>query len=101
MRIVSFLPSATELAFSLGLGDDVVGVSHECDYPAEARTRPVVVHCAIPLDDMSPAEIDTAVRTPLGGGGSIYTRDTELLRAPPPALLFAPDTCGVWAPSGD
>ena len=55
MRIVSFLPSATELAFSLGLGDDVVGVSHECDYPAEARTRPAVVHCAIPLGDMSPA----------------------------------------------
>src|SRR5438477_9688454 len=81
MRIVSFLPSATELAFSLGLGDDVVGVSHECDYPAEARTRPAVVHCAIPLDDMSPAEIDSAVSTQLRVAGSIYTVDTELLRA--------------------
>ena len=101
MRIVSFLPSATELAFSLGLGDDVVGVSHECDYPAEARTRPVVVHCAIPLDDMSPAEIDTAVSTQLRVGGSIYTVDTELLRALDPDLILAQDLCEVCAPSGN
>ena len=101
MRIVSFLPSATELAFSLGLGDDVVGVSHECDYPAEARTRPVVVHCAIPLDDMSPAEIDTAVTTQLRVGGSIYTVDTELLRALDPDLILAQDLCEVCAPSGN
>ena len=100
MRIVSFLPSATELAFSLGLGDDVVGVSHECDYPAEARTRPVVVHCAIPLDDMSPAEIDTAVSTQLRVGGSIYAVDTELLRALDPDLILAQDLCEVCAPSG-
>src|SRR5256885_10726288 len=98
MRIVSFLPSATELAFSLGLGDDVVGVSHECDYPAEARTRPVVVHCAIPLDDMSPAEIDTAVTTHLRGGGSIYTADTALLPAPDPDLLLPQGPCPVCAP---
>jgi len=101
MRIVSFLPSATELAFSLGLGDDVVGVSHECDYPAEARTRPAVVHCAIPLDDMSPAEIDSAVSTQLRVAGSIYTVDTELLRALDPDLILAQDLCEVCAPSGN
>jgi len=101
MRIVSLLPSATELAFSLGLGDDVVGVSHECDYPAEARTRATVVHCAIPYCALSPAEIDSAVSTQLRVGGSIYTIDTELLRALEPELILAQDLCEVCAPSGN
>lgn len=101
MRIVSLLPSATELAFSLGLGDDVVGVSHECDYPPEARTRATVVHCAIPLDDLTPAEIDSAVSTRLRLGDSIYTIDTELLRALEPDLILAQDLCEVCAPSGN
>jgi iron complex transport system substrate-binding protein len=101
MRIVSFLPSATELAFALGLGDDVVGVSHECDYPAEARELPVVVHCAIPLGGMTPTEIDSAVSTQLHVGGSIYTVDTELLQALEPDLILAQDLCEVCAPSGN
>jgi len=101
MRIVSLLPSATEIAFSLGLGDDVVGVSHECDYPAEARTRATVVHCAIPLDDLTPGEIDSAVSTQLRVGGSIYTIDIELLRALEPDLILAQDLCEVCAPSGN
>jgi iron complex transport system substrate-binding protein len=101
VRIVSFLPSATELAFALGLGDDVVGVSHECDYPAEARDRPVVVHCAIPLGGMTPTDIDSAVSTQLRVGGSIYTVDTELLQALEPDLILAQDLCEVCAPSGN
>jgi iron complex transport system substrate-binding protein len=101
MRIVSFLPSATELAFSLGLGDDVVGVSHECDYPPEVKSRPVVVHCAIPLEQLSPSEIDSEVSTQLRVGGSIYTVDTELLRALEPNLILAQDLCEVCAPSGN
>lgn len=101
MRIVSLLPSATELAFSIGLGDDVVGVSHECDYPPEARTRPTVVHCAISLDDLTPGEIDSAVSTQLRTGGSVYTIDTELLRALEPDLILAQDLCEVCAPSGN
>ena len=100
MRIVSLLPSATELAFSLGLGDDVVGVSHECDYPPEARARATVVHCAIPLGDLTPSEIDTAVSMRLRTGGSIYAIDTELLRALEPDLILAQDLCEVCAPSG-
>ena len=100
LRIVSFLPSATELAFSLGLGDDVVGVSHECDYPPEAKTRPAVVHCTIPLENMSPREIDTAVSTELRVGGSIYSIDTDLLRLLEPELILAQDLCDVCAPSG-
>ncbi|MFL5613384.1 MAG: cobalamin-binding protein [Gemmatimonadaceae bacterium] len=101
MRIVSFLPSATELAFSLGLGEDVVGVSHECDYPPEVKSRAVVVHCAIPLDQLSPSEIDSAVSTQLRVGGSIYTVDTDLLRALAPDLILAQDLCEVCAPSGN
>jgi iron complex transport system substrate-binding protein len=101
MRIVSFLPSATELAFALGLGDDVVGVSHECDYPPEAKTRPAVVHCAIPLDNLAPADIDSAVSTQLRVGGSIYTVDTDLLKALKPDLLLVQDLCEVCAPSGN
>ena len=100
MRIVSLLPSATELAFALGLGDDVVGVSHDCDFPREARNRPTVVHCAIPLDDLTPAEIDSAVSTQSRVGSSIYTIDTELLRALEPDLILAQDLCEVCAPSG-
>lgn len=99
MRIVSFLPSATELAFALGLGDDLVGVSHECDYPPEAKTRPTVVHCAIPLEDLAPADIDAAVSTQLRVGGSIYTVDTDLLRALEPDLILVQDLCEVCAPS--
>lgn len=100
MRIVSFLPSATEVAFALGLGDDVVGVSHECDYPPEAKTRPAVVHCAIPLEEMTPAEIDSAVSTQIHVGGSIYTVDVELLRFLETDLILAQDLCEVCAPSG-
>lgn len=100
MRIVSFLPSATELAFALGLGEDVVGVSHECDYPPEARSRRAVVHCAIPLEDLTPAEVDSAVSTQLRVGGSIYTVDTELLKSLKPDLILAQDLCDVCAPSG-
>ena len=101
MRIVSFLPSATELAFALGLGDDVVGISHECDYPPEAKTRPAVVHCAIPLEDLRPAEIDSAVSTQLQVDASIYTVDTDLLKALEPDLILAQDLCEVCAPSGN
>jgi iron complex transport system substrate-binding protein len=99
-RIVSFLPSATEIAFALGLGDRVVGVSHECDFPAEARTRPVVVHCAVALESLSPAEVDVAVSTQLRAGGSIYEVDTALLRSLDPDLILAQDLCEVCAPSG-
>jgi iron complex transport system substrate-binding protein len=101
MRIVSFLPSATELAFALGLGDDVVGVSHECDFPPEARDRPAVVHCAISLEAMTPAQIDSAVSTQLHVGGSIYTVDTDLLQVLAPDLILAQDLCEVCAPSGN
>ncbi len=60
-RIVSLLPGATEMAFALGLGDAVVGVSHECDFPPAARRRPAVVRAALSLEQMTQRQIDTAV----------------------------------------
>ncbi len=58
MRIVSFLPSATEMVHALGLGDQLVGVTHECDYPPEVRNKPVVVRSAIETKGLSPQQID-------------------------------------------
>jgi iron complex transport system substrate-binding protein len=100
-RIVSLLPSATEIVFALGLGDRVVGVSHECDHPAEARRRPAVVHCAVPLEGLPPAEVDRVVSEYLRDGRSIYEVDTELLRSLDPDLILAQDLCEVCAPSGN
>jgi iron complex transport system substrate-binding protein len=71
LRIVSFLPSATELACSLGLVDQLVGISHECDFPPNIRDKPVVVHSALPVDGMSLGEIDVAVSQQLGSGTSL------------------------------
>ena len=75
MRICSLLPSATEIAFALGLGDEVVGVTHECDYPPEAKKRRVVVRGAIDPDQNASGEIDGLVRDHLKTKKSIYTID--------------------------
>lgn len=98
MRIVSLLPSATEILFALGLGDHVVGVSHECDFPAEARNKTVVVHSRIPKD-ISPIEIDRIVREYTERGESIYGVDGEVLRRLAPDLIVTQDLCSVCAAS--
>lgn len=98
MRIVSLLPSATEILFALGLGDQVVGVSHECDYPAEARCKTVVVHSRIP-QGISPVEIDRLVREFTERGESIYGVDGEILRRLAPDLIVTQDLCSVCAAS--
>lgn len=98
MRIVSLLPSATEILFALGLGDQVVGVSHECDYPAEARSKTVVVHSRIPKS-ISPVEIDQFVREFTERGESIYGVNGELLRRLAPDLIITQDLCSVCAAS--
>ena len=97
-RIVSLLPSATEILFALGLGDQVVGVSHECDYPPAARTKPVVVHSRIPKD-ITPLEIDRHVREFTERGESIYGVNAELLRNLAPDLIVTQDLCSVCAAS--
>jgi len=99
-RIVSFLPAATEMVYALGLGDRLVGVSHECDFPAEAKTKPVVVRPALALERMSPREIDRAVSERLRNGESIYQVDEKLLRELKPDLILTQDLCQLCAPSG-
>jgi iron complex transport system substrate-binding protein len=100
-RIVSFLPSATEMACALGLADQLVGVTHECDYPPEVVGKPVVVRAALPVERMSQAEIDRAVAERMHAGRSLYEVDEELLRALAPDLILTQDLCQVCAPSGN
>ena len=76
---ISLLPAATEMVFALGAGDNLAGVSHECDFPPAARTIPVVVKPALPLETMTLSEIDTAVAQRIGSGKSLYEVDERLL----------------------
>ena len=97
MRICTLLPSATEIAFALGLGDSVVAVSHECDYPPEARQKPVVVRARIDSDTCTSREIDTLVQQQLSQGGSLYGLDLELLGSLNPDLILTQGLCDVCA----
>ena len=96
MRIASLLPSATEIAFALGLGDQVVAVSHECDYPPEASTRPVLTKSSIHRKIHSSLEIDTEVER---RGGDLYEIDTRLLDELRPDLILTQELCSVCAVS--
>ena len=100
-RIVSFLPSATEMACALGLQDAVQGVSHECDFPPAMRGKPVVVRSVLPVESMTQAEIDAAVSARLRDGQSLYAVDEERVRAIEPDLIRTQDLCQVCAPSGN
>jgi iron complex transport system substrate-binding protein len=101
MRILSFLPSATEMVYALGLGDALVGVTHECDYPPEARSKPVVVRNVLPVETMDQAEIDRAVAERIRNGKSLYQIDEPLLRKLAPDLILTQNLCQVCAPSGN
>jgi iron complex transport system substrate-binding protein len=98
MRIVSLLPSATEILYALGLGDSVVGVTHECDFPAEAAQKPVLIKPRVD-PHAPPAEIDRQVRELVGRGESIYAIDADLLAALEPDLIVTQDLCHVCAAS--
>lgn len=100
-RIVSFLPSATEMACALGLGSQLVGITHECDYPPEVRGKAVVVRNALPIESMSQLEIDVAVAERMRDGLSLYQVDEELLRELAPDLILTQNLCQVCAPSGN
>jgi iron complex transport system substrate-binding protein len=101
-RIVSLLPSATEIACALGLSDQLLGITHCCDYPPDVvATKERVVHSAIPVEEMSCREIDTAVSAHLRAGESLYHVDEELLSNLAPTLLLTQDLCQVCAPAGN
>jgi iron complex transport system substrate-binding protein len=100
-KIVSFLPSATEMACALGLSEQLVGITHECDYPPEIRGKAVVVRKALPIETMSQREVDAAVSERLREGRSLYEVDEKLLQELAPDLILTQDLCQVCAPSGN
>ena len=102
MRIVSLLPSATEIVFALGLGDQLEGVTHECDYPPEAREKPVVSRPALPVGaTVSAAQIDRSVRDLMDAKEPLYVLDKPLLQRIQPDVILTQDLCRVCAvPTG-
>ena len=93
MRICSFLPSATEIVYALGLGGSLYGVSHECDYPSEARKVPWVVRSIFEGRDYSSAEIDQTIKDRLTEGKGIYEIDESLLQEAAPDLVLTQALC--------
>jgi iron complex transport system substrate-binding protein len=96
-RIVSLLPAATEIAAALGLMDEVVGVSHECDFPREANERPRVTRCPVHNAGLTSGEVDEWVRRALRDNGTIYTIDEPLLRELRPDVILTQKLCDVCA----
>ncbi|HWY71068.1 MAG TPA: cobalamin-binding protein [Terriglobales bacterium] len=100
MRICSFLPSGTEILFALGLNDSIMGVTFECDYPVEAKTKPVVVLSKLP-PGLSQAEIDRRVKIYSERRESLYRLDADKLREIEPELIVTQELCHVCAASPD
>src|SRR5437764_10545957 len=96
-RIVSLFPAATEIAAALGLMDQVVGVSHECDFPEVANARPRVTRCPVHNSGLTSGEVDQWVRRALYNNGTIYTIDEELLRGLRPDIILTQKLCDVCA----
>jgi len=101
MKIVSLLPSAMESLFALGLGDQLVAVTHECDYPPEAASLPVVTRPNLHLHELESGVIEMAVSSAATAGQSLYAVDTVAIRALEPDLVVTQDVCRVCAVSAD
>jgi iron complex transport system substrate-binding protein len=97
-RIVSFLPSATEILYELGVGDQIVGVTHECNYPEQAKTKPRVIRSSFDPDIMTSQEIDDKVVDLMHSGKDIYILDDEVLKKANPELIIAQGLCEVCSP---
>ena len=95
MRICSFLPSATEIVYALGLEDQLYGVTHECDYPPDARTKPQVVQSVFKGTEPSSGEINRVISERLQQGLGIYDINEAVLRAAAPDLLLTQAICEV------
>ena len=101
MRLVSLLPSATEIVYALGLGDQLAGVTFECDEPASARAEKTIVVGGLDTRGMTPREIDDYVHGRLAAGGDLYTLHERALAELQPDLILTQDLCRVCAlPSG-
>jgi iron complex transport system substrate-binding protein len=102
MKILSLLPSATEIVYALGLEDELVGVTCECDFPPQAAAKPVVSRTVLPIEgEVPPAEIDRLVAEQVADGAPLYTIDAEAVARTQPDLILAQDLCRVCAvPSG-
>src|ERR1700722_18361488 len=100
MRICSLVPSATETLYALGLGDSVVGVTHDCDFPPEVTEKPVLIRPRVDVHAPQ-GEIDRQVRDLVSRGESIYGVDADLLRSLSPDLIVTQDLCQVCAASPD
>jgi iron complex transport system substrate-binding protein len=96
MRIVSLLPSATEILFQLGLGDEVVGVTFECDFPPEAKTKRIVSTSALP-EGLTPSQIDEIVKERMAAGEDLYRLDRDAFADIDPTLVVTQDLCAVCA----
>jgi iron complex transport system substrate-binding protein len=98
MKICSFLPSATEIVYALGLGESLVGITYECDYPEEARQKTIVVNTRL-RPSSNPSEIDRQVSEFMARGESLYRIETDVLKQIQPDLIVTQDLCHVCAAS--
>lgn len=101
MRICSLLPGATEVVAALGLADDLVGISHECDYPPEVKNTPVMIQAAIDAERSSSPDIDRQVRAALETGRHLYALDADRFARAQPDLVITQDLCHVCAITPD
>ncbi len=99
MRIYSFIPSATEMVYALGLEDQLYGVTHECDFPPEARTKPVAISSLLEMSGLSQREIDDSVVESISHRHGLYSIDRGLLRENPPDVVITQELCDVCSVS--
>jgi iron complex transport system substrate-binding protein len=97
-RIASFLPSSTEILYEVGAGDQITGVTHECNYPDDARNKPRIINSSFDAANLTSRQIDNAIAGLTATGGDIYTVDEKKLKESRPDLIIAQGVCEVCAP---